>query len=284
MKHGSFTRAAEAAGLTQSAITRQIQGIEKSLGLALLERTTRQVRLTPAGEFLFTESSRLLGDVEHSLKRLREEFAGARKEIRVGVSRTIGLAHLPGFFHANLRRLPEVACRVSSQGSSEILTALDAHELDLGVLCAPERLPRGLRVTHQFQDAFTLIAPTSLASSFDSLPKTASRRVAWLREQNWLLIDAATNTGRQLRQWMDIQTMAVEPTMHLDSFDLIINLVALGMGLSFVPVRALALYGRKRSLARVRLPRRFVRELVVVVRHQRSPPAHLSAFVENVLF
>lgn len=68
VKHASFTRAAETAGLTQSAITRQIQGMESSLGLTLLERTTRRVRLTPAGEFLFAESSRLLGDVEHSLK------------------------------------------------------------------------------------------------------------------------------------------------------------------------------------------------------------------------
>src|SRR6266446_6138277 len=113
VKHRSFTKAAGSAGLTQSAITRQMQGMEKSLGLDLLERTTRTVRLTPAGEFLFRESARLLGDVEQSLRRLREEFAGARKEVRFGVSRTIGLAYLPGFLYANLRRKPEIACRVS---------------------------------------------------------------------------------------------------------------------------------------------------------------------------
>src|SRR3954470_14442789 len=62
--HGSFTKAAELAGLTQSAITRQIQGIEKGLGLALLERTTRSVRTTPAGDFLFHESARLIGHVD----------------------------------------------------------------------------------------------------------------------------------------------------------------------------------------------------------------------------
>jgi hypothetical protein len=96
-KHSSFTKAAELAGLTQSAITRQVQGMETSLGLQLLERTTRTVRLTAAGEFLFHESARLVGDVEQTMRRLREEFAGARKEVRVGVSRTIGLAYLPGF-------------------------------------------------------------------------------------------------------------------------------------------------------------------------------------------
>src|SRR5436190_5844250 len=102
VKHRSFTKAAEIAGLTQSAITRQMQGVERSLGIQLLERTTRTVRVTPAGEFLFREAARLLGDVEQALTHLAQQFAGARKEVRVDGSRTFGLAYLPGFFPGNL--------------------------------------------------------------------------------------------------------------------------------------------------------------------------------------
>src|SRR3954469_24600891 len=112
VKHGSFTKAAELAGLTQSAITRQMQGVENSLGIQLLERTTRTVRVTPAGEFLFREAARLLGDVEGSLLHLAQAYAGARKEIRVAVSRSISHSYLPGFFHANLRRDPHVGYSV----------------------------------------------------------------------------------------------------------------------------------------------------------------------------
>src|ERR1041385_2192193 len=137
VKHRSFTKAAEIAGLTQSAITRQMQGVENSLGIQLLERTTRTVRVTPAGDFLYRESGRLLGDVEQSLQHLSHEFAGARKVVRVDVSRTIGLAYLPGFFHANLRRLPQLGYRVTCQASGDILSALEANEQDLGVLCPP---------------------------------------------------------------------------------------------------------------------------------------------------
>ena len=124
VKHRSFTKAAEAAGITQSAITRQMQGMENSLGIDLLERTTRSVRVTQAGEFLFRESAQLLGDVDQSLRRLKEEFANARKEVRIGVSRSIGLAYLPGFFHANIRKQNQVSYRVSCQPSSDILSAL----------------------------------------------------------------------------------------------------------------------------------------------------------------
>jgi len=284
VEHGSFTKASEIAGLTQSAMTRQIQGMETALGLALLERTTRSVRPTPAGAYLFRDSARLLGDVSQTLRGLREEFAGARKSVRVGVSTGIGLAYLPGFFHANLRKLPEVSCSVASQSSTEILAALEAHELDLGVLCPPSRLPRTLRVTHRFDDAFTLLAPRPAVTAAQAAMKSLRPLNGWLEGQNWLLIREESNTGRQLRSWMKEQGLVVEPAMELDSFDLIINLVALGIGVSIVPIRALALYGKKRALLRLQIRERFVREIVVVVRKQGRTPEHLTRFIENILF
>jgi DNA-binding transcriptional LysR family regulator len=284
VKHRSFTKAAQAAGLTQSAITRQIQGVENSLGVDLLERTTRSVQLTKAGEFLFHESGKLLGDVDQSLRRIKEDFANARKEIRVGVSRSVSLAHLPGFFHANLRRGKKVGYNVSYKASQEILSALETNELDLGVLCPPPRLPQTLCITHRFKDAFTIIAPTAFVADFDALPKSRAAKNAWLQKQSWLLIDDNTNTGKQLRKWMARSTLKIEPAMQLDNFDLIITLVSLGMGIGFVPMRALALYGQKKTLARLRLPDRFERELVVVMRRHRKQPQHLSDFVKNILF
>ena len=72
--------------------------------------------------------------------------------------------------------------------------------------------------------------------------------------------------------------------MTLDSFDLIINLVALGMGVACVPIRALALYPRKRTIRRIAWPTRFSRELVVAVRRNRELPEHVRLFIENLLF
>jgi len=283
VKHGSFTKAAEAAGLTQSAITRQIQGVEASLGIALLERTTRAVRVTPAGEALFRDAGRLLGDVEQSLDHLAQEFGGARKEVRVAVSRTVALAHLPGFFHANLRRLPQVGYRVACQSSGEILTALEGNELDIGVLCPPRKLPKTVRVTHRFEDAFTVIAAAAAQDEWRAGLRNKPR-AEWLLKQNWLLIDEQSTTGGQLRAWMRRQGWKLEPTMQLDNFDLIINLVALGMGVSIVPIRALALYNQRHRICRVDHKERFTRELVVVVRKHRRLPPHVEQFVGNVLF
>jgi DNA-binding transcriptional LysR family regulator len=283
VKNRSFTKAAEIAGLTQSAITRQMQGVEKSLGIPLLERTTRNVQATAAGDFLYREAARLLGDVEHSLHRLAQDFAGARKEVRVAVSHTVSLAYLPGFFHANLRRLPHLGYRVTSQSSEQILTAIEGNEQDVGVLCPPKRLPKTLRITHRFDDSFTLVLPNRMASQLQTISKTR-RRIEWLKNQNWLLLNEQSNTGRQLRSWMHRHDWRIDPAMQLDNFDLVINLVALGMGISFVPIRSLAPYNQKQSLQRIPLPSRFTRELVVVVRKHRKPPEHITQFVTNILF
>ena len=72
--------------------------------------------------------------------------------------------------------------------------------------------------------------------------------------------------------------------MELDNFDLIINFVAVGVGVSSVPQRSLARYARRHALVRLPWPKRFVRELVVVVRRQRKTPEHIQRFVENILF
>ncbi len=284
VKHRSFTKAAEEAGITQSAITRQMQGMENRLDIELLERTTRSVHVTKAGEFLCQESARLLGDVDNSLRRLKEEFANAPKEIRIGVSRSISMAHLPGFFHANVRSERQIRYLVTCQPGGAILSALESNELDLGVLCPPKLLSRTLAITHRISDTFVLIAPKTLEAAFLSLPKSEASRTAWLSRQTWLLIEESGNTGRELRRWMRRLGLKVEPAMQLDSFDLIINLVALGLGISLVPRRSLALYGRKSSIARLPMKERFTRNLVVVMRRHRKKPEHLARFIDNILF
>ena len=71
--------------------------------------------------------------------------------------------------------------------------------------------------------------------------------------------------------------------MELDSFDLIINLVGLGMGAALVLHRAFPLYRRSRRFRRVILRPRFSRELVVPIRREQPPREHVRQFVKSVL-
>jgi DNA-binding transcriptional LysR family regulator len=278
-RHGSFTRVANQVGLTQSAVTRQIQGIESKVGVALFERTTRKVAITPAGQFLIEQTRHILGDIESTLRRLREDFVEGPKQLRLGVSRGISLSYFPGFVFANQRRQPDLNLIVTHETSAAILRQLDGDELDVGILCPPARLPGNLVVTHRFRDAFTLITPRD----FDGESSPAPLKKA-LAAQTWLLINENSNTGGQLRKWMKSNGWCHRSLHEMDNFDLIINLVALGLGSSFVPQRSLALYSRRRHVRRISLPKRFSREIVVLVRKSRSGAPHITRFIENILF
>lgn len=283
-RHGSFTRAAAQAGLTQSAITRQVQGVESRLGLALFERTTRRVTVTAAGSFLLHEGARLVGDLDALLVRLREQFTDVPKEVRVGVSQTIGFSYLPGLFVAQRKRRPDVRLRVVHQPSRVLFAQLDANEIDLAILCPPRRLPPTVRVTHRFDDAFALIVPPGLTPPTPRPSRQPTRWREWLHAQEWLLIHDTSHTGTRLRAWMRQRGWHTPHATQLDSFDLIINLVALGQGVSLVPQRALALYVRRRKVQRFETSEKFTREITVLTRRHPRPPAHVAEFVENILF
>lgn len=283
VKHRSFTRAAREAGLSQSALTRQMQALEQRLGVALICRTTRSVEVTEAGRYLAAEATRLIGGVAQALDGLHASFIPTRPIVRVSVSRSLAMAHMPGFFHAHRQRHPDVVCKVSYNTGEAILTALDASEIDLGVLCLPAPLPDTVKITHRFKDTFVLIGPAALAEKANSF-KRRDRLVVWLTQQPWLMISSTTNTGQGLQKWLKQQHLSVEPIMELDSFDLIINLVASGFGMAWVPRRALALYRRKEAINTVSWNSKFEREVVVITRKHRKLPIHVSNFIENILF
>jgi DNA-binding transcriptional LysR family regulator len=81
----------------------------------------------------------------------------------------------------------------------------------------------------------------------------------WLELQPWLALQDTTQTGRRLSAWLKGQKLQVRSAMELDNFDLIINLVAAGVGVILVPQRSLALYARRHALVRLPWPKRFVR-------------------------
>lgn len=283
-EHLNFTKAGRAAGLTQSAITRQIRGMEDRLGVSLFERTTRSVRLTAAGASLFARSGGILSSVNSAIGALRDGFDLAPKTLRVGIARTIGLAYLPGFFRRFQTRAPRVRLRVSHESSAFILAAVESGELDVGIVAAPPQLSRALVVTHRFTDEFVAIAPPKLRlrGTIQRLPPRELPKL--FSRQRWLLISDETSTGKRLRVWLSRNQMKIETAMEADNFDLVVNLVSLGLGVSIVPHRVLALHPKSRPVQRITTMPKFTRELLVVVRRQAEVSSAVKSFVENILF
>lgn len=272
---GSFTAGGEKCGLTQSAVTRQVQALEDRLGARLFERTTRSVRPTEAGVALLRDSTRLLADFENTLGAFRTTYSQAPLRIRVGVARSVGFSYFPGFFTAFKKNHPQVGIEFSYNHGDQILERLKRAQLDVGICCDRKRLPGGLEKTHEFQDRFVGILPPGI-------PDTD--REARFHEGPLIGLAPDSETGRKLDQWLSDHGQKINPSMQIDSFDLMINLVSLGFGVAVVPIRALAIYGRRKPVTRLEFDPAFERKLIVVARRDRYRPDHLRDFIDQILF
>jgi DNA-binding transcriptional LysR family regulator len=224
--------------------------------------------------------------MDEALRRLGQEHLDAPKEVRIGLSRSVTFSHLPGLLHAHLRRSPRVRTTVEHLSGPALIAKVEAGTLDVGVLDPPPQLPSTVSVTHRMHDVFHLIAAASL-----SVPEVSgqgdrwpARLTGWLERQTWLLLGRESRTGSQLRQWLKDRAIAPEPAMEPDNFDLIIHLVALGLGISLVPRRAMAAFPRRKLLHRIPLPEEFQRTLAVIVPRSSKMPPHVQEFVGNILF
>lgn len=133
-----FGRAAERLHLAQPALSQAVRQLEAELGTPLLTRTTRQVSLTPAGEFLYAEAQRLLGDLGASVEAVRQIADGRRGLLRLAFTGTATWSHLPRMARLLQAELPEVALRVQADLLTPVqVEQLVAGRLDLGVLRAP---------------------------------------------------------------------------------------------------------------------------------------------------
>jgi DNA-binding transcriptional LysR family regulator len=283
-QHRSFTRAAKAAGLTQSALTRQIKTLENALGLVLFERSTRHVHVTPAGELLLTNSALILRTVSSTLDALHDHAGFVPKILRVGISKSIGLSYLPGFFVRFRKQCPEIQINVSHDTSNQIISRLETEDLDVAIVTLPRAVPRSLDIAHVFRDDFALI--TSQAQDLRSdISRVRPKDLAKLALGNsWLTISPTSLTGRQLNAWLKSRGLEIEPAMEMDNFDVIINLVALGLGMALVPKRSLPLYLQRRTLRKIPLRPTFSRTIAVLVRKTASKRPHIAKFLEALLF
>ncbi|WP_111413084.1 LysR family transcriptional regulator [Billgrantia lactosivorans] len=131
---GSFTRAARQVFRTPSALSMQIKRLEETLGQALFIREARQVRLTPEGEVLLGYGRRLLKLNEEAVTQFLAPSISGR--LGFGTTDDVGTRILPGVLAQFARSHPAVQVDVVVGSSREMLTRLDAGELDLVLVTA----------------------------------------------------------------------------------------------------------------------------------------------------
>ncbi|MEV0280278.1 transcriptional regulator CynR [Streptomyces sp. NPDC050610] len=155
-EHGNFTRAAEDLHISQPTLSQQIRQLERTLGVQLLDRTGRTVRLTDAGAVYTDHARRALRDLAAAERAVHDVQDLSRGHLRLGVTPTF-TAYLTGPLTAELHsRHPGVSLTLTETTQDRVEAALLADDLDLGIAFAGPHLP-GITPTPLFTETLSLV-------------------------------------------------------------------------------------------------------------------------------
>ncbi len=279
-REGSFGRAAERLGYTQSAVSQQIANLERIVGERLLDRPggPRRVALTTAGDIVLGHASAIGARIQAAQADLRALAAGEAGTLRVGVYQSVGARILPGLMRRFQADWPGVQLQVvetNSDSELETVARIERGELDLAfwIMPLPGEPFEGIEV---LVDPYVLLVPAD--SPVAALPCAS---LADLDELP-LLANHRCRTIQAVEQ--ALRTRGVDPQIAFRSDDntTIQNLVAAGMGAALVA--RLAVDERDERVRIVELaPSIPVRRTAIAWHRDRYASRAVQAFVETAV-
>lgn len=156
--HCNFGRAAEVCLVSQPTLSTQIRKLEEELGVTLVERTPRNIMLTPAGLDAVERARRIMDEIDQmkeSARRRRETAAGT---VRLGVFPTLGPYLLPSVVRSLQTALPQLELLLVEEKSPLLLEQLRSGKLDAAILALPVN---DAQLDHEFlfEEPFLLAVP-----------------------------------------------------------------------------------------------------------------------------
>lgn len=132
-----FGRAAVRLNMTQPPLSRQVQLLEHALGVELLERNIRSVRLTPAGAIFLPEARRLLRSAQDAVLLARRARRGALGQVAIGFTPSSSYDFLPRLIHGLRATYPDIELTLEEMVTRDQIAALASHRIDLAFVRPP---------------------------------------------------------------------------------------------------------------------------------------------------
>ena len=278
-RSGSISQGAELAMLAVGAASKRITDLETAFGVPLLERHSRGVKLTPAGQALHTHVQRLLGDVDQMSADLSDHARGLLGVVRLWANTSAITQFLPADLASFAQLQPGIRIELHEADSHEVVMAVLDGRADLGLFA--DRTPAlGLQTQTYRRDRLVLVVPQA-----HPLAKRKKLAFAEAVDYDFVSLTQATSLAQRLALESSQLGKPLRIRIHVRSFDAMCQMVAAGLGIAVLPAGAAgplvtALGLRQIALSDAWVERELllgVRELGALARPVRSLLDHLLA-------
>ncbi|MGW3539120.1 LysR family transcriptional regulator [Nocardia niigatensis] len=231
-----FTRAADALGVAQPSLSKQIRVLETELGAELFSRARGNITLTAAGEALLPLANRILADVDTARLEV-QELAGLRRgRVRLGATPSLCSGLLADALRRYHDAYPGIRLLVEESGSRDLVRQLTRGELDLAVVILPLAEDTPLATTPILRE--DLVVAARIGDT--ALPNRPRLRVTDLRDRPLVMF----RQGYDLREATigACRQAGFEPRFAVEGgeMDAVLRFVEVGLGVAVVPSTVLA--------------------------------------------
>ncbi|WP_254715614.1 LysR substrate-binding domain-containing protein [Actinomadura sp. NAK00032] len=237
-EHLHFRDAAAALRMSQPALSGAVAALEDTLGTRLVERTTRKVLLTPAGERVARRAEAVLAELDRLVDEVKAVQGTLVGPLRVGVIPTVAPYLLPLILPRLDKEFPDLELSVHEEQTEHIVAELLAGRLDVVLLALPVAAD-GIAEIVLYDEDFVLVAPPDFELGDEDVPREA------LNDLDVLLL----NKGHCMRDQAldicrDVGARAAAAT-YATSLATLVQLVSGGFGVTLVPETALPVETRR---------------------------------------
>lgn len=226
---GSFSKAAEANGVSQSAISQQLAALEGEMGTCLISRGGGFAMPTDAGTVFYRGAKEILQRYEQTLAEMRSAENTIRGTLRVGTIYSVGLYLLAPYVGKFLKAHPEVNLDVEYTRWNHITAAVLNGEMDLGIVAFPEK--------HRSIEAIPF-ATEKLRMVCSASHRLANRKriePADLKDEKFVAFEANVPTRRHIDRLLKRFRVNPNIVMEFDNIDTVKRAIEVDLGLSILP-------------------------------------------------
>ena len=241
-----FAKAAEHCRVTQPTLSAMIQKLEEELDTRIFDRSRQPVTPTPVGLHIISQARNVLLQAGRLKEIVEEKKHSLTGTFRLGILPTIAPYLLPRFFPQLMKRHPQLDIRVIEMKTEPIKQALQAAEIDAGIVAAMDGMEDYARTALFYEPFYAYVAREDALFN-----NTVVRTADLVGEQLWLL-DEGHCFRDQLVRFCQLKAARVSQlAYHLGSMETFMRMVEGGKGITFIPgLSVLQLSETQRELVR----------------------------------
>ena len=277
----SFSKAADALYVSQPSISNYITSLENELDAILVNRKTKPLTTTPAGERFLEKAREMLSLKQETIEMLSNLSTDISGEIRILASSVPALYILPGVLAEFHKKYPAISFTVRQADTSEVVQGIAAHKADIGF--AGSMLGDSKCTFHEFIDEeLAFIAPNNGIY--------AENKVYTLEEllysNNFIAREFGSGTRMQYEKFFNennIRLEKIKTVASMDNTHSIINAVINGLGISIVSIIAVLDMIEQKRLISLKLNETLPERKIYIVLNKNITHSHLvELFMEHV--